>query len=366
MAILTVVFCYGQPFALVIILAQSVIARVARALSCEADLKSRVLAIGRVCLGIAASALLGWLAVRGLDWGQVLEAFSGVSIAMITLSILVFLIASYLRAVRWRVLFIDGTVSVNRLFVVQNIGIGLNNVVPIRVASEAVQIAILTLRDSVRPSVAIATVGMERVLDLIVSAAILGVALILIPEMERFALYIWGAIGIAIISVVVVRILAWSSTGVEWVLRISFLAELLTAVKDLEREKTRLAVSTGVTFVYWLLVGLTAWLIADSISLSITLVVATAVIMGTIYFATAVPAAPAAIGTFEFAVVYVLEMFGVSRESGFGFAVITHAVFFLPPTIMAAVFLPREGIVSIGRLRSALAGSMNRQEQKPA
>ena len=329
-------------------------------------MKSRVLTIGRVGLGVAASAFLGWLAVRGLDWGEVVDAFSQVSLSMLVLATLVFMLANYLRAVRWRVLFVDGNVSTNRLFVVQNIGIGLNNVVPVRVASEAVQIAILTLRDGVRASVALATVGMERVLDLIVSAVILGIALILIPEMERFAPYIWGAIAIAIISVVVVRILAWSSSGVEWVLRISFLAEFLTAVKELERERTRLAVSTAVTFVYWLLVGITAWLIADSISLSISPVVATAVIMGTIYFATAVPAAPAAIGTFEFAVVYVLEMFGVSRESGFGFAVITHAVFFLPPTIMAAVFLPREGIVSIGRLRSAFSGRENRQEPESA
>ncbi len=318
----------------------------------------------RVFIGVAASAFLGWLAVRGLDWGQVLEAFSGVSITMMALSMLVFMIANYLRAVRWRVLFVDGTVSTNRLFVVQNIGIGLNNVVPVRVASEAVQVAILSLRDSVRPSVALATVGMERVLDLVVSAVILGIALVLIPEMDRFAVYIWGAIGIAIASVVVVRVLAWSSAGVDWVERISFLAEFLSAVKDLERERTRLAVSTVVTLAYWLLVGVTAWLIADSISLSITPVVATAVIMGTIYFATAVPAAPAAIGTFEFAVVYVLELFGVSRESGFGFAVITHAVFFLPPTIIAAVFLPREGIVSVGRLRSAFSGKENGQEQK--
>ena len=220
---------------------------------------------------------------------------------------IVFMVANYLRAARWRVLFVNGTVSTNRLFVVQNIGIGLNNVVPIRVASEAVQIAILSLRDGVRASVALATVGMERVLDLVVSALILGVSLILIPEMERFTLYIWGAIGIAVISVVVVRILAWGSTGASWVARLPFLAEFLSAVKDLEREWTRLAMSTAITLVYWLLVGVTAWLIADAISLSITPIVATAVIMGTIYFATAIPAAPAAIGTFEFAVVYVLE-----------------------------------------------------------
>ena len=315
-------------------------------------------------MGIAVSALLGWLAIRGLDWGVVLESFAGVSITMLSLAIIVFLFANYLRAARWRVLFIDGTVSTNRLFVVQNIGIGLNNVVPIRVASEAVQLAILTLRDRVRPSVALATLGMERVLDLVVSAAILGLALLLIPEMERFTLYIWGAIGFAVVSVVIVRLLSWGSTGIKWVLRLPFLADFMSAVRDLEEERARLAASTAMTLVYWLLVGVTAWIIADAIHLSITPVVATVVIMGTIYFVTAVPAAPAAIGTFEFAVVYVLELFGVTRESGFGFAVITHAVFFLPPTIMAAVFLPREGLFSIGRLRSALAGIRTAQESE--
>ena len=315
-------------------------------------------------MGVAASALLGWLAIRGLDWGLVLESFTGASIAMIVLAMIVFLFANYLRAARWRVLFINGTVSTNRLFVIQNIGIGLNNVVPIRVASEVVQLAILTLRDGIRPSVALATLGMERVLDLVVSAAVLGIAFLLIPELDQFALYIWGAVGFAVVSVVIVRLLAWGSTGVKWALRLRFLADFMEAVRDLERERGRLATSTAMTLAYWLLVGVTAWIIADAINLSITPVVATVVIMGTIYFATAVPAAPAAIGTFEFAVVYVLEMFGITRESGFGFAVITHAVFFLPPTIMAAVFLPGEGLFSIGGLRSALAGIRSRQESE--
>ena len=348
----------------VIILLPTVDARVVRALSCEDELKRRLWSVGRVCLGVSVSGLLGWLAVRGLEWSLVIEAFSGVSIMMMVLAMIVFLATNYLRAARWRVLFVGGTVSTNRLFIIQNIGIGLNNVVPIRVASEAVQIAILTLRDGVRPSVALATIGMERILDLVVSAAILGAAFFLIPEMERFTLYVWGAIGFAVLSVVVVRLLAWGSTSVRWAIRLSFLADFMKAVRDLERERARLATSTAMTLAYWLMVGVTAWILAGAIDLSITPVVATAVIMGTLYFATAVPAAPAAIGTFEFAVVYVLETFGVTRESGFGFAVITHAVFFLPPTIMAAVFLPGEGLFSIGRLRSALAGMRARQESE--
>ena len=152
-----------------------------------------------------------------------------------------------------------------------------------------------------------------------------------------------------------VRLLAWVGTGTAWFSRVPFLESFSQAVRDLERERMRLAVSGAMSIAYWLLIGITAWILASSIQLSLTPITATIVIMGTIFFATAVPAAPSAIGTFEFAVVYVLGLFGVDRESSFGFAVIMHAVFFLPPTIIALVFLPREGIGSIGKLRSLMS-----------
>ena len=116
----------------------------------------------------------------------------------------------------------------------------------------------------------------------------------------------------------------------------------------------RLALSLALSAIYWLLVGISAWIITLAVSLDISPMTATLVIMGTIFFAIAVPAAPSAIGTFEFAMMQVLEIFGVSREAGFGFAVIAHAVFFLPPTIMSAVFLPHEGLTTAGRLRDII------------
>ncbi len=299
---------------------------------------------------------LGWLTARGLDWSLVLDIFIDVSLPIITLAVLIFVAASYLRAIRWRALFVNGEVSTNRLFVVQNVGIGINNLIPIRIASEATQLAILSIKDRVRPSVALATLGMERVLDVVASAFIMAVAFLFIPEIRNFGLYVWGALAFAVVCVALVRLLAWSGAEILWVRRLPFLASFTQAVKDLERERLRLAASLAMSIIYWLLVGLTAWIIAISIQLSITPMTATMVIMATIFFATAIPAAPSAIGTFEFAVVYVLDIFGVSHESAFGFAIITHAVFFLPPTLMAVIFLPREGIGSISRLKSALSG----------
>ena len=315
----------------------------------------KLLSPARIGLGLLASVGLGWLAAHGLDWAQVRDSLANVSPSLVIVSVAIFMFASYLRAYRWRILFVNDRISTSRLFVIQNVGIGLNNVVPIRVASEAAQLAILTLRDRIKPSTALATLGMERVIDVVASTFILAVVFFFVPEMQNFTLYVWGAMGFTLVCVGMVRLLAWGSHGLNAINRFPFLASFASAVRELERHRGRLVMSLALSTVYWLLVGVTAWVLARSIGLSITPMTATLVIMGTIFFATAVPSAPSAIGAFEFAVVYVLEFFGVSREAGFGFAVVTHAVFFLPPTIMAAIYLPREGMTSVGRVRELIS-----------
>ena len=301
---------------------------------------------GRVVIGVMASVVFLFLAVRGLDWESVADSLGGVSIPLLVLAVGVFMVASWVRAVRWRILFTDVDISIARLFIIQNEGIGLNNLVPVRVASEVTQLAVLTLRDGVGKAKALATLGMERVIDVVASTMILAVAFFVVPEMKSFTLYVWGAIAFTVVVVALVRFLAWGSDSLAFVRRVLFLAAFTTAVRDLERERLRLLGSYLVSVAYWIMVGIVAWIVAVAADLPMSPVTATLVIMGTIFFATAVPAAPSAIGTFEFAVVYVLEFFGIEREAGFGYAVIIHVVFFLPPTIIAAIFLPLEGVVS--------------------
>ena len=317
-------------------------------------MKSRLLSLSKIGVGIAASVGLGWLAARVLDWSLVRDSFANVSVSMLTLGVVVSVASTYLRAYRWQLLFVGETISTYRLFIIQNVGIGLNNVMPIRIASETAQLEILTLRDRIRPSTALATLGMERVIDVIASALIIPVAFFLIPEMNSFTLYASGAVGFMIVSVRLVRLLAWGSTGVRAIRRILALATFADAVRELEQQSWRLALSRALSALYWLLVGIAAWIIALAVNLDISLMTATLVIMGTIFFATVVPAAPSETGTFEFAMLQVLEIFGVSREAGFGFAIIAHAVFFLPPTIMASVFLSREGLTMTDRLRDII------------
>ena len=198
---------------------------------------------------------------------------------------------------------------------------------------------------------------MERVIDVVASTMILAGAFLVVSELRQFTPYVLGAVGFTLALIALVRLLAWGSSALAGVKRISFLAAFAVAVKDLERERLRLASSLVVSLTYWGLVGITSWIVAVALDLPISPLVATLVIMATIFFATSVPGAPSAVGTFEFAVVYVLTFFGIERTVGFGYAVIIHAVFFLPPTIIAVLFLPREGVLSLRRRRGSSAAA---------
>ena len=320
-------------------------------------MRHRLIGSGRIVLGLVASAVLGWLAVRGLDWDLVLARLAGASVTLLLSAVAIFMFASYLRAVRWRLLFANDRISSRRLFIIQNEGIGLNNLVPVRVASEVTQLAILNLRDGVSKATAIATLGMERLIDVVASLAILAAAFFLVPELESFKPYVWGGIAATITALVALRVMAWGTGSIGFVRRISAFVAFARAFKSIEQERARLLASLVVSIAYWILVGITAWVVAMAIDLPMSPVTATLVIMAVIFFATVVPAAPSALGTFEWAVVSVLAFFGIEHAAGFGFAVIIHAVFFLPPTIIAIVFLPREGVLPFRRKHRLSAAS---------
>jgi len=52
----------------------------------------------------------------------------------------------------------------------------------------------------------------------------------------------------------------------------------------------------------------------------------------------------------------------VERDLAFPYALVMHALLFLPPTILAAVLLPREGI---GSLRELLTRAQTWTESQP-
>ena len=306
-------------------------------------MKRAALTYGRLAIGIGIGVGLGWFSIRGLDWGLVVDHLARVSLPLLLLALAVFMASGVVRAARWRLLFVEPRPSVARLFIVQHEGLGLSNIMPLRVASELTQIAVLTIKDGLRASTVLAAIGMERAVDFLSSMLIFGIAFMLVPEMRPLAPYVWATIGLGLTLIAALQVLAWRGESLWLVRRITFLVAFSNALRDLARDRPLLLRAFAASIAYWLMVGVSAWIASEAMGLPISPVTATIVIIGTIFFATAVPA-PSGIGTFHFAVVFVLGLMDVVKDDAFPFAVIVHLLFFAPPTIIAAIFLPREGI----------------------
>ena len=306
-------------------------------------MKRAALTYGRLAIGIGIGVGLGWFSIRGLDWGLVVDHLARVSPLLLALALAVFMASGVVRAARWRLLFVEPRPSVARLFIVQHEGLGLSNIMPLRVASELTQIAVLTIKDGLRASTVLAAIGMERAVDFLSSMLIFGIAFMLVPEMRPLAPYVWATIGLGLTLIAALQVLAWRGESLWLVRRITFLVAFSNALRDLARDRPLLLRAFAASIAYWLMVGVSAWIASEAMGLPISPVTATIVIIGTIFFATAVPA-PSGIGTFHFAVVFVLGLMDVPKDDAFPFAVIVHLLFFAPPTVIAAIFLPREGI----------------------
>ena len=309
-------------------------------------MKKQAIKYGRILIGIGVSVGLCWFLARGLDWNDVWDNITSASIPLLVVGFLVFMGASVLRAARWQMLFIDPQPSIPRLFIVQHEGLGLGNVMPVRVASEVTQVGVLTMRDKIRLSTVLAAIGMERIVDMLSSMLLIGVGVIFVSELRTFAPLVWSVVIGIVAGMAALQILSSRGRTLSLGRRVRFIAAFSDSLNDLFNERRRLAKAFAASLAYWVLVGLSAWVIARAVRLDdVSPIAATLVILVTISLSTIVPAAPSAIGTFHAAVVYGLGLIseGVAEEA-FPFAFIIHLFFFVPAIVIAAIFLPREKI----------------------
>ncbi|PKB64232.1 MAG: hypothetical protein BZY80_03425 [SAR202 cluster bacterium Io17-Chloro-G2] len=290
----------------------------------------------RTILGICFASAIGLWVARDVEWGTLTTQLNHLSLGYTLLSLFLFCLAMALRVFRWQVLFLGEKVPFHRLLLVQNAGIGLNSLSPVRVFGEAAQFVLLTLRYSVKREVAVATLGIQRVLDFVIGGLLLGVGLVFVPALQGFTLYILGFIAVAILSLVAVPLVIWSK-GVPWLNRIPLLVSTAGSLRGLMCARSKLASSLVLTLGYWLLLGLSAWVLAFGMGIEISVLVATLLIVGTMGFVGLIPSLPASVGTFEFAVYHLLKVFGVGPAEALGFGLVVHAIIFIPPIVIAVM-----------------------------
>ena len=327
----------------------------------------------QLLLGIGVSALCVWLSMKDVHFTEVLTALRGANAFGFVLVMLVTLGGFWLRALRWRY-FIDAgrPISMASSFSATMIGFMANNVLPFRLG-EFVRPWALARRENLSKTMLLATVVVERAVDMLTLLGIFGVSMVVHPIAENTdagRLVQWGArvlIGLCVALTVFVvavernRALAQAvvrrvtaplpvSTRSQVANMLERFLEGLGLFRDFGRLTIVFALSFAMFLCFALALGISLWSLDIALPWYAGLVMLVITAIGIM-----VPAAPGYIGTLNIACTAGLALFGVGKAQSVPFSWFYFFSQWLPITAVGLIYLNREGL-SLRSLGQAQGG----------
>lgn len=316
----------------------------------------------KIWLGVAVSAVLLWVAVRGVNLDEVLQQLRQVQLVWLIPVLASIVVRFWLTALRWQLLLRPTKrIGIHRLFAITLIGFMANNVLPARLG-EFVRAYALGRSEALPASLPFATIVIERIFD-------------------GFTLLVFLVGGLSFLRPT--RTLLWAAgltCGLYLVVLASLLAirtghglGLLTAVLDrlpervgtparrlLESFRAGLDVfgdpsaivgTAMLSIVIWVVnaLGVEAMFRAFSLDLP---VYACFLVLGVIAVAVALPSAPGYVGPFQAGTVQGLALLGVARETALSLSIVYHLCNYIPITIAGLAYLSALNL-TLGELRTA-------------
>ncbi len=303
--------------------------------------------------GIVVSVVFGWLAIRGLDFHEVRRAMGRADLAWILAAVVVSVLGVAMRSERWRALFPRESRPAHvPTFWASQIGLLANNVLPLR-AGELVRTLALSRESGLRRTAVLATVGVERVFDLAVIAALQLAIASQLPDAsvaQRFTLLALAILAVAVVVVAVLAIAPARRIAGDLLLRLPFLRtrgavvidSLRTGLAAL-RDRQLAAVALLWTLASWLVLAVAGWCVLRAFDLHLPWHAAIFLLVA-VTFAQAVPASAGSVGVFELAARSALVAYGVPPAVALSAGIVLHAVSALPFIALGAIGMARLGI----------------------
>ena len=328
----------------------------------------------QMLLGVAVSALCVWLSMKDVHVNEVLAALRGANGLGFAAVMAVTLVGFWVRAVRWRWFIEAGRpLSVPSLFSATMIGFMANNVLPFRLG-EFVRPWALARRERLSKTTLLATIVVERAVDMLTLLGIFGVTMLVHPIAESTdagRLVQWGArllvllcVGLTLFVIAVERNRRLAQAVVRFVTRplpgtagerVGHMLERFIEGLGLFRDLGRLTVVFALSFAMFLCfacaLAISLWSLGIDLPWYAGLVMLVITAIGIM-----VPAAPGYIGTLNIACTAGLALFGVGKAQSVPFSWFYFFSQWLPITAVGLIYLNREGL-SLASLGQAQGGA---------
>ena len=266
-------------------------------------------------------------------------------------SVALLLVALGLRSLRWQLLFPGATRPPYRPVLSATVlGQFFNNVLPAR-AGEAARVIALGRSARTSRSEILATVVVERVYDVLALLVLLFVLLPWLPHVSWLrAAAILAIVFAGITASAIVVLIRFGERPFRRALRplaaLPFVAVEHTesAASGLVRGAAALrdpwlaVVALVLTFVSWVLLALSSWMLMLGFDLGLSFLAGVLVSVA-VGLSLILPSSPAAVGVFETAALVALKAYAVPKTAALSYALVLHAVNFFPYIVLGALVL---------------------------
>jgi len=318
-----------------------------------------------IAIGLVVSGVFMYIAVRGAHLEQTVDALRTTNYAWLGPSLGLFVVAFFIRCVRWQSLFSRTARPPLRAVVSsQFVGYCANAVLPVR-AGDAAAIVALNKKAGTPIAEGTATLLVQRAEDVLSLVLLLFVMLPWLPHVSWlraagiFALAL--ALALALIAALVVH---FGDRAIQILLRpltwLPFMprdalnhapAHFVRGLVGLVSFRVAV-ISFAWTTLSWIVLGVGYWLVLEASGLDLSPLAGILVMIG-IGLAMILPSSPAALGVFEGATVVVLSAYDVPDSIALSYALVLHVLNVLPLLLVAGVML----ILRRARRRSAVRGA---------
>jgi uncharacterized protein (TIRG00374 family) len=305
-----------------------------------------------------------WLFLRNIDPRQAWDALTHAHAGWITLAIVVALQTYVLRAWRWQVLLAPiGPARFRTVFRTTVIGFAASALLPGRVG-EVLKPYLLARHEGLNVASTIATVIVERLLDLITVLLLFGLGILVagvdVGAEVRAAGLVAGAgslVGFVLLVVLAghpERLGRWASYLGRWLpARFSdSLGHLVRTFAEgfkVMRSPSHLFWGCVWSVPLWLSIALGIWLTSLAFDLTLSFV-ASFLVMGYLTVGVSLPTPGGAGGFHYFYKAAMTQLFGAPESVAAAAAIVLHLVSFVPVTMLGLVYMWQDGL-TLGGLR---------------
>jgi len=307
--------------------------------------------------GLIISVLCLYLAMRGMELGQVWLALKTATYWWIVPGVAVYFFGVWARTWRWHYLLRPMLpVPLARLFPVVCIGYMGNNVYPAR-AGEVIRAYVLRKKEGVSISASLATIVVERIFDGVVMLLFVFFSLPFVPMQPWLrqvvvlaSLFFFGALVVFFAMAISPQ---RSQVVYNWFIERLAPARFREPARELldrfveglhSLRSGRVVLMIFVTsLVIWLAETVKYWFVMHAFDFSVPFYVLM-LMNGVVNLATTIPSSPGYVGTFDAPGIAVLSAYGVNPEEATAYTLILHAALWFPITVLGAYYMWRESV----------------------